>query len=190
MPTVDVSNWQSQLRKGLLDMVILNLLQHRKCHGYEMVQALKKIEGLQIREGNIYPILARLEMDALLSSSRQASAEGPPREHSRDNKAWPQFYGRNEPALGSDERKHSEDKGGEPLMTEAEKTWISARNNYLQEVKEALKAAKYPGTKSIIEEVRHHLESRYSDLPAESTGAAPGKLISGLSPKWALPRTT
>ena len=72
-------------------------------------------------------------------------------------------------------------------MTEAEKTWISARNNYLQEVKEALKAAKYPGTKSIIEEVRHHLESRYSDPRLR---AAPGKLISGLSPKWALPRTT
>jgi PadR family transcriptional regulator, regulatory protein PadR len=81
MPTVDVSNWQSQLRKGLLDMVILNLLQHRRCHGYEMVQALKKIDGLQIREGNIYPILARLEMDALLTSSKQVSVEGPPRKY-------------------------------------------------------------------------------------------------------------
>ncbi len=81
MPTVDVSNWQSQLRKGLLDMVILNLLQHRRCHGYEMVQALKKVDGLQIREGNIYPILARLEMDALLASSKQPSVEGPPRKY-------------------------------------------------------------------------------------------------------------
>jgi PadR family transcriptional regulator, regulatory protein PadR len=81
MVTVDVGNWQSQLRKGLLDTVILNLLQHRRCHGYEMVQALKKIEGLQIREGNIYPILARLETDALLTSSKQASVEGPPRKY-------------------------------------------------------------------------------------------------------------
>ncbi len=81
MTTVDVSNWQSQLRKGLLDMVILNFLRRRRCHGYEMVQALKKIEGLQIREGNIYPILARLEMDAMLTSTRQASVEGPPRKY-------------------------------------------------------------------------------------------------------------
>jgi PadR family transcriptional regulator, regulatory protein PadR len=81
MGIVDVSNWQSQLRKGLLDTVILNLLQHGRCHGYEMVQGLKKVEGLQIREGNIYPILARLEMDALLVSTKQASVEGPPRKY-------------------------------------------------------------------------------------------------------------
>lgn len=81
MTAVDVSNWQSQLRKGLMDMVILNFLQNRRCHGYEMVQALKKIEGLQIREGNIYPILARLEMDGLLTSSKQPSVEGPPRKY-------------------------------------------------------------------------------------------------------------
>jgi PadR family transcriptional regulator, regulatory protein PadR len=79
MGTADISNWQSQLRKGLLDMVILNLLQHGRCHGYEMVQALKKMDGLQIREGNIYPILARLEMDALLASRKEPSQEGPPR---------------------------------------------------------------------------------------------------------------
>lgn len=81
MAAVDVVNWQSQLRKGLLDTVILNLLGHRRCHGYEMVQALKKMDGLQIREGNIYPILARLEMDGLLSSSKQPSQEGPPRKY-------------------------------------------------------------------------------------------------------------
>lgn len=81
MGTVDIGNWQSQLRKGLLDTVILNLLQHGRCHGYDMVQSLKKVEGLQIREGNIYPILARLEMDALLVSRKQPSQEGPPRKY-------------------------------------------------------------------------------------------------------------
>lgn len=81
MTTVDISKWQSQLRKGILEMVILNLLQFGKCHGYEMVQNLKKIEGLQMREGNIYPILARLEMEALLTSSKQRSVEGPPRKY-------------------------------------------------------------------------------------------------------------
>jgi PadR family transcriptional regulator PadR len=48
---------------------------------YEMVQAMKKIEGLQIREGNIYPILARLEIDRLLVATKQPSTEGPPRKY-------------------------------------------------------------------------------------------------------------
>ena len=57
---MDLGNWQTQLRKGLLDVVVLNLLRHGERHGYDMVQTLKQIDGLKVREGNIYPILARL----------------------------------------------------------------------------------------------------------------------------------
>jgi len=81
MQTVDVSNWQSQLKKGLLDTVILNLLGRGRCHGYEIARTLKGIEGLSIHEGNIYPILARLEADGLLASTKQPSQEGPPRKY-------------------------------------------------------------------------------------------------------------
>lgn len=76
---MNLENWQTQLRKGLLDIVILNLLQHSRCHGYEMVQTLKQIDGLQIREGNIYPILARLQTDGLVASHSEPSRDGPPR---------------------------------------------------------------------------------------------------------------
>ena len=81
MENIDLNNWQSQLRKGLLDTVILNLLDHGRCHGYEMVQQLKQIEGLKIREGNIYPILARLETDGLLTCCQEPSQDGPPRKY-------------------------------------------------------------------------------------------------------------
>ena len=76
---MNLENWQTQLRKGLLDIVILNLLQHGRCHGYEMVQTLKQIKGLKIREGNIYPILARLQTDGLVASKKEPSRDGPPR---------------------------------------------------------------------------------------------------------------
>ena len=76
-----MNNWQTQLRKGLLDIVILNLLRHGQCHGYEMAQTLKQTNGLMIREGNIYPILARLQMDGLVTSYSEASRDGPPRRY-------------------------------------------------------------------------------------------------------------
>lgn len=76
---MDFDNWQTQLRKGLLDIVVLNLLQQGPRHGYEMVQALKQINGLKVREGNIYPILARLQTDGLVASSSEPSRDGPPR---------------------------------------------------------------------------------------------------------------
>ena len=78
---MSLDNWQTQLRKGLLDIVILNLLRHGRCHGYEMVQKLKQVEGLKIREGNIYPILARLETDGLLTCRQERSQDGPPRKY-------------------------------------------------------------------------------------------------------------
>ena len=80
---MNLENWQTQLRKGLLDIVVLNLLSRGHSHGYEMVQKMKRIEGLQIREGNIYPVLARLETDGLVTSYSQPSTDGPPRKYFR-----------------------------------------------------------------------------------------------------------
>jgi PadR family transcriptional regulator, regulatory protein PadR len=78
---MNLENWQTQLRKGLLDIVVLNLLNSGPSHGYEMVQKMKRIEGLQMREGNIYPVLVRLETDGLVTSYSQPSTDGPPRKY-------------------------------------------------------------------------------------------------------------
>ena len=78
---MNLLNWQTQLRKGLLELVILNMLKGRSCHGYQMVQVLKQIEGMKIREGNIYPILARLVTDGVIKSETKPSPDGPPRKY-------------------------------------------------------------------------------------------------------------
>lgn len=76
---MNLTNWKIQLRKGLLELVVLNLLSCRRYYGYEMVQILKTIDGLTIREGNIYPILARLRTDGLVEIRTEMSPEGPSR---------------------------------------------------------------------------------------------------------------
>lgn len=78
---MDTQNWQIQMRKGILDFVILNLLSHGRSHGYEIVQSLKNHKGLTIREGNVYPILQRLQMDGFITSESQPSRDGPPRKY-------------------------------------------------------------------------------------------------------------
>jgi PadR family transcriptional regulator PadR len=65
----------------MLDIVILNLLHRQQRHGYEMVQQLKQIHGLQIREGNIYPVLARLQTEGLVENYTEKSTGGPPRKY-------------------------------------------------------------------------------------------------------------
>lgn len=78
-----MSNWRIQLRKGLLELCILNLLAQGEAHGYEMVKRLKQAGGVGIREGTIYPVLARLQTDGLVARRAEASSEGPPRKYFR-----------------------------------------------------------------------------------------------------------
>ena len=78
---MNLQNWRIQLRKGLLELAILNILSGGKRHGYEMVQLMKQFEGFEIHEGNIYPILARLQIDGVIKSSKEPSPDGPPRKY-------------------------------------------------------------------------------------------------------------
>lgn len=78
---MDIQNWQIQLRKGLLEITILNLLARRRRHGYDIVQQLKKCRGLSIREGNVYPILMRLQIERLVRCQSEPSCDGPPRKY-------------------------------------------------------------------------------------------------------------
>ncbi len=80
---MSLANWKTQLRKGLLELCTLNFLGHRDYYGYDLVQDLKRIDVLQMREGTIYPILARLEEDGLVASRVEPSSSGPPRKYFR-----------------------------------------------------------------------------------------------------------
>ena len=78
-----IGNWKTQVRKGLLDLCVMNLLSKREYYGYDLVQDLKTVEGLEMREGNVYPILARLQEDGLVESHTRPSSNGPPRKYFR-----------------------------------------------------------------------------------------------------------
>jgi PadR family transcriptional regulator PadR len=74
-------NWTTQLRKGLLELGILNAIRGGRMYGYDIVRSLHQIEGLVISEGTVYPILSRLKQEGLLSTNLVESAEGPARKY-------------------------------------------------------------------------------------------------------------
>jgi PadR family transcriptional regulator PadR len=78
-----IDNWITQLRKGLLELCILNALTAEKVYGYDVVRKLRDIEYLVIAEGTIYPILSRLKREGLLDTSLEESSEGPARKYYR-----------------------------------------------------------------------------------------------------------
>ncbi|CAM5536237.1 PadR family transcriptional regulator [Streptomyces hirsutus] len=67
---------RSQLLRGVLDLCLLSLIAERPRYGFEFVEALAD-NGLDlVSEGSIYPLLARLERERLISSYRAPSASG------------------------------------------------------------------------------------------------------------------
>ncbi len=59
-----------QMKKGVLDMLVLKLLEKEQKYGYQLISELKqKSEELfLLKEGTLYPILYRLEDDGLVES--------------------------------------------------------------------------------------------------------------------------
>jgi PadR family transcriptional regulator PadR len=74
-------NWTTQLRKGVLELCILNVIGQSRIYGYDIVRRLRDIDALVVREGTIYPILSRLKRDGLVRTSLEESSEGPARKY-------------------------------------------------------------------------------------------------------------
>lgn len=60
-----------QLKKGVLEMLVLQLLTEEPGHGYQLIVRLRQAgQGLlDIKEGTLYPILYRLEEEGYISSA-------------------------------------------------------------------------------------------------------------------------
>lgn len=71
----------TQLKKGVLELCVLQLLLDKDRYGYELVAMIG--ESVAISEGTIYPLLRRLKNDGYVSTYLEESSEGPPRKYYR-----------------------------------------------------------------------------------------------------------
>ncbi|MDE6748714.1 MAG: PadR family transcriptional regulator [Lachnospiraceae bacterium] len=62
--------YERQMKKGVLDMLVLKLLSDEKKYGYQLIQELKESSNgiFCLKEGTLYPILYRLEDEKLVES--------------------------------------------------------------------------------------------------------------------------
>ena len=71
----------TQLRKGILELAVMGVLYHERHYGYSLVRVLSERGSISLKEGTIYPILARLDRDGLVGSAWVESDQGPPRKY-------------------------------------------------------------------------------------------------------------
>lgn len=76
-----LDNWITQIRRGLLELCILNALTKEHVYGYDVVRQLREIKYMVIGEGTIYPILSRLKREGLVTTTLEESPEGPARKY-------------------------------------------------------------------------------------------------------------
>lgn len=69
--------FSQQLKKGVLEMLVLKLLCEEPSYGYELMSRLReRSQGMFVlKEGTLYPILYRLEDDGMISA-RWSQGEG------------------------------------------------------------------------------------------------------------------
>ncbi len=70
-----------QLRKGILELAVMGVLYHERHYGYSLVRVLSEGGSISLKEGTVYPILARLDRDGLVRSEWVESDQGPPRKY-------------------------------------------------------------------------------------------------------------
>src|SRR4029450_8869204 len=78
---------RSQMRRGVLDLCLLAVMEEGPAYGYEMTKRLRDRGLAIVGEGSIYPLLGRLEREGLVDTYRGASNGGPPGEYYRPSSA-------------------------------------------------------------------------------------------------------
>lgn len=71
----------AQLRRGVLEFCVLAVLRGEPRYGFDLVRHLSEAGGLLTSEGTIYPLLARLRKEGLVSTTWRESDAGPPRRY-------------------------------------------------------------------------------------------------------------
>jgi len=77
---MNTDNIQVQLRKGVLELCILNIISRGEVYTSDMIQELTQAK-MMVVEGTLYPLLTRLKNSGFLDYKWVESPSGPPRKY-------------------------------------------------------------------------------------------------------------
>ena len=78
-----MGDWETQLRKGVVELAVLAWIARGETYGYRIVEGLQRLDGLALTESTVYPALTRLARDGALAVRTEASPAGPTRRYYR-----------------------------------------------------------------------------------------------------------
>jgi PadR family transcriptional regulator PadR len=81
----------TQLKKGVLEMVVLSKISLGDSYGYDIYQEIS--QNMAISESTIYPILRKLTKEGYCETYLRESKEGPPRKYFKVTKVGAKHLG-------------------------------------------------------------------------------------------------
>uniref|UniRef100_UPI00403F9EAA PadR family transcriptional regulator n=1 Tax=unclassified Bernardetia TaxID=2647129 RepID=UPI00403F9EAA len=79
---ITLENAEVQMRKGILELCVLNVIANGEVYASDLLRHLKDAQLLVV-EGTLYPLLNRLNKSGLVTYAWQESTGGPPRKYYR-----------------------------------------------------------------------------------------------------------
>lgn len=77
---INVENFKSQMRRGVLEYCILGILSKQDAYASSIIAQLKEVNMIVV-EGTLYPLLIRQKNQGLLDYRWEESPQGPPRKY-------------------------------------------------------------------------------------------------------------
>ena len=85
-----IENTQVQMRKGILEYCILEIIARGEVYASDMLEELTQAKMIVV-EGTLYPLLTRLKNAGLLDYAWVESSAGPPRKYYKLTETGQQF---------------------------------------------------------------------------------------------------
>jgi PadR family transcriptional regulator, regulatory protein PadR len=78
-----VERWEVQVRKGVLELVVLAALWSGRLYGLQLIRRLEDAAQLAVPEGTLYPLLNRLRAEGQVDAEWVEAEAGHPRKYYR-----------------------------------------------------------------------------------------------------------
>ena len=77
---MSTENFKIQIRKGLLEFCVLQIISNKEVYASEIIEELKNSKIIVV-EGTVYPLLSRLKKSNYIQHNWKESTQGPPRKY-------------------------------------------------------------------------------------------------------------
>ncbi|WP_166670800.1 PadR family transcriptional regulator [Olivibacter sp. XZL3] len=88
-----ISNWTSQLKKGVLPYLVLSIVQERPFYGYELIKKINQDFHTDVTDGTLYPILIRMYDEKILKYEWVEQSSGIPRKYYATTEKGTEIFG-------------------------------------------------------------------------------------------------